>query len=258
MCLCRVVRWLRCHLFFQSSDKINFSWRECRVGWRGGRSIWRYGMPLSLKGWGWGGGTQHGHAHGARRQMPKRESQEKKKHNKKTKETHTRKRQELQLAPGGGISLTGTRLSLMRKGKTRVWKRKGSTCECVFECLCAVDFFFRCLSSLAVSVCRQGAPALAPHQPPSCVHSALPLAAGKLVQAICHSAPHTPLSCVLLFMPLRKVNVCAGVWACTCADASVSCLMLPECLRKLGVHLFGSFFMDIRQITKIKGRLCLL
>lgn len=56
MCLCRVVRWLRCHLFFQSSDKINFSWRECRVGWRGGRSIWRYGMPLSLKGWGWGGG----------------------------------------------------------------------------------------------------------------------------------------------------------------------------------------------------------
>ena len=39
---------------------------------------------------------------------------------KKTKETHTSNRQELQLAPGGGISLTGTRLSLMRKGKTRV------------------------------------------------------------------------------------------------------------------------------------------
>lgn len=123
MCLRRVVRWLRCHLFFQSRDKINFSWRGCRVGWRGGRSIWRYGMPLSLKGWGVGG-TQHGHEHEAGRQMPKRGSQ-KKNHNtttkkKKTKETHTSNRQELQLAPGGGISLTGTRLSLMRKGKTRV------------------------------------------------------------------------------------------------------------------------------------------
>ena len=93
MCLRRVVRWLRCHLFFQSRDKINFSWRGCRVGWRGGRSIWRYGMPLSLKGWGVGG-TQHGHEHEAGRQMPKRGSQ-KKNHNttkrkKKKLKKHTR------------------------------------------------------------------------------------------------------------------------------------------------------------------------
>lgn len=33
---------------FQTCDKINFY--EVSVGWLGGRSIWRYGMPLSLRG----------------------------------------------------------------------------------------------------------------------------------------------------------------------------------------------------------------
>lgn len=80
--------------------------------------------------------------------------------------------------------------------------------ECGFVCVCVCGTLFRCLSSLAVSVCRQGAPALAPNQPASCVHSALPLAAGKLVPAICHTAPHTLLTCVLLFVPLREASMC--------------------------------------------------
>lgn len=89
MCLCRVVRWLRCHLFFQSSDKINFSWRECRVGWRGGRSIWRYGMPLSLKGWGWGGDTAWTCTRSKATDAKKRKSGKKKNTTKKLKK-HTR------------------------------------------------------------------------------------------------------------------------------------------------------------------------
>lgn len=94
---------------------------------------------------------------------------------------------------------------------------------CVFSCLCVVlFFFFCCLSSLVVSACRQGAPALAPHQPASCVHSALPPAAGKLVAAICHGAYHTLLSHVLLFLPLRQESGSVCSLSCVCVWSSVS------------------------------------
>ena len=126
----------------QNGDKINFY--EGGVGCLGGRSIWRDGMPLSLRG------TQHGHAQGARRQMSNTKKNKKNKVTTKEKEKYMRQHG-LQLAPEGGIPLTCTRFSLMRRWKTRVWKQRWVTCECVLYCLCVVDFYaasapWRCLS----------------------------------------------------------------------------------------------------------------
>lgn len=120
--------------------------------------------------------------------------------------------------------------------------------------LCGRLFFFLfsfscCLSSLAVSACRRGAPALAPNQLPSCVHSALPQAAGKLVAAICHKVPLNLLSCGQLFMSLRKASVCTLCFVCVC----VHCCELIPCRkqkRKLGINL-NSNLVQIQKKKKI-------
>lgn len=162
-------------------------------------------MPLSLRG------TQHGCAQGARRQMPNPSNKKtKQKRTWQTKEKYTH-RQELHLAPDGGISLTCVRFSLIRKWKARVWKQKVGTCECVcvcvFSCLRVVHYSaasapWRCLHV------AKGPSVLAPNQPESCVHSALPPAAGKLVAAICHGGPHIFLSHYCSCPWGKKVDEC--------------------------------------------------
>lgn len=106
-----------------------------------------------------------------------------------------------------------SRLDESMKDKSMKVKSRACANVCFdYVCVCVVDFSAASAPWWCLSVAK-GAPALAPNQPRSCVHSALPLAAGKLVPAICHTTPHTPVSCVLLFMPLRKVCVYHGVYS---------------------------------------------
>ncbi|KAI9543369.1 hypothetical protein NQZ68_012018 [Dissostichus eleginoides] len=90
--------------------------------------------------------------------------------------------QELQLAPEGGISLTCTHLPLIG-------------------------------NSLAVSVCRRGAPALAPDQLRSFVHSAVPLAAGftnthVTLNVALKWGPSAECPCVCLPNPQEDLTLC--------------------------------------------------
>lgn len=115
----------------QNCDKINFS--EGSVGWLGGRSIWRYGLPLSL--WGHSIDMHKNKATDAKKEKNKQT----KKKTRKTKEKY-RHWQDLQLASEDGISLTCTRLFLDKEVKDKSVKAKGSVCQCVIYYLCVVDF----------------------------------------------------------------------------------------------------------------------
>lgn len=118
---------------------------------------------------------------------------------------------------------------LDKEVKDKIVKAKGE-CVRMYILVFVCCRLFRCLSFLAVSVCRQGAPALAPNQPPSCVHSALPLAAGKLVPAICHTAPHTPLRCAIV--RALEESKCVSIVEFVCVHCDCLCSVLFRYLKK--------------------------
>lgn len=141
MCLCKVVRG-KCHLFFKTVTRSTFM--------KGVYSrLTRWEVHLAL----WDALVIEGYtAWTCSRSKATDAKKEKKKLTTKTKEKYTH-RQELQLAPEGGISLTWHPPSLDGGGgvKDKSMKAKESTCECVFYCLCVVDFSaasapWRCLS----------------------------------------------------------------------------------------------------------------
>lgn len=118
---------------FQTCDKINFY--EVSVGWLGGRSIWRYGMPLSLRGdtaW----TCPRNKATDAKKKKKRKE-----KYNKKTK-VHT--------LTGAAAGTRGWHILDMqspfldKKVKDKRVKAKEGMIECgfccCFVCVCVVDF----------------------------------------------------------------------------------------------------------------------
>lgn len=140
-------------MFFKTVTRSTFRKKKKEsVSWLGGRSIWHCGIPLSLRG------TQYGRAQGARRQMPNPNNKKKKK---RTRQTKGKVHASTGAPPGtrGWHILDTCRLFLDKKVKDESVKAKGGYMRisvCVFSCLCGA--LFCCLSSLAVSACRQGAP----------------------------------------------------------------------------------------------------